>query len=95
MVDTPKEGDLRFWWIPQVPMKAFEMYIQSIEEGKLLMDAFAKYDLFQYENNVKPDYCNAGGVSRWEPNGENGFDWYDWTNEDGETLDDIRLNSED
>lgn len=89
-VTEPKEGDLLFWWVPQVPMKPFEMPIKDIEQGELLMNAFAEYDLFQYENNIKHDSCNAGGVSRWEDNGEGGFGWFDWTNEDGENIDEIR-----
>ena len=51
-----KEGDLRVWWIPQVPIKAFEVDVKSPEEGKKTLRVFAEYDLFQYKNNVKPDY---------------------------------------
>lgn len=68
---------LRVWWIPQVPMKAFHYPVNSVKEGAILLDVLAKYDLFQYVNNVKPDYANAGGLQMWE-DGE----WVDW--EDGE-----------
>ena len=65
----PKEGDLRIWWIPQVPMEAFSISVNSIAEGMKITDTLAKYDLFQLAHNIKPDYSNAGGVARYE-NGE-------------------------
>ncbi len=77
-----KEGDLRVWWVPQVPMKAFEVNVKTLEAAKLLLDTLADYDLFQYKNNIKPDYANAGGLSVFE-DGE----WCDWYHP--ETGDDI------
>lgn len=68
---------LKFWWIPQIPGKAFEMDIKTLEEGALLMTAFANYDIFQYENNIKPDFCNAGGVQQFDEEEGEWFDWYD------------------
>ena len=53
---------LRVWWIPQVPMKRFLVEVGSVSEGAKLMKVLADYDAFQFENNVKPDYCNAGGL---------------------------------
>jgi len=72
-----KEGDLRFWWIPQIPGKAFEVRVATIAEGRKLEEIFADYDLFQLEQHVKPDYSNMGGVARWESDGSGGFDWFD------------------
>jgi len=59
--------ELRVWWIPQVPMSPFFYPVPSIEAGDALLDALAKYDMFQFENNVKPDYCNAGGMEWKHP----------------------------
>lgn len=70
---------LRVWWIPQIPMKAFYVPVSSVEEGVQILDVLAEYDLFQFENRVKPDYANAGGLSMLE-DGE----WVDWYTEDGE-----------
>lgn len=67
---------LKLWWIPQVPMKAFEVEVASLAEGVKLLDVLAQYDLFQFENRVKPDYCNAGGIVMLE-DGE----WVDWADE--------------
>jgi hypothetical protein len=80
MTSKYKDGDLQVWWIPQVPMKAFEFDVPTIEAGVMIMDALAEYDMFQFDNNVKPDYCNAGGIRRWCSNsdGEGTPGWEDW-----------------
>ena len=76
-------GDLQVWWIPQVPMKAFEVDVSTVAEGVKLLDVLADYDRFQFENNVKPDYCNAGGLRRWcADNGDGVPGWEDWYDEE-------------
>lgn len=75
---------LRVWWIPQVPMKPFLVPVRNIREAQLVLDALARYDRFQFENNIKPDYCNAGGLSYFDE-GEN--DWLDWEDDDGNNID--------
>ena len=62
----PNEGDLRVWWIPQAPMEPFYVNVATAEEGWRLTEILARYDAFQYENKVRPDYCNAGGVMVFE-----------------------------
>ncbi|EHW1979648.1 TPA_asm: superinfection exclusion protein [Salmonella enterica subsp. enterica] len=57
---------LRVWHIPQVPMKPFIVEVASVEKGVRVMDALADYDAFQYDNNIKPDYCNANGLEMWD-----------------------------
>lgn len=73
----PKEGDLRVWWIPQIPMKAFNVPVKNLDEACLLIDTLGKYDLFQLKHKVKPDYSNAGGLNVFE-NGE----WVEWYGEE-------------
>lgn len=63
----------RVFWIPQVPMKAFHVPVETPEQGQWLCSVLADYDAFQFENNVKPDYSNVGGVEVFE-DGE----WCDW-----------------
>ena len=82
MSDQPKEGDLQIWWIPQVPMHPFTTPVGGPAEAKKLLGVLAAYDQFQFDNRIKPDYCNAGGLSVFE-DGE----WVDWY--DPETGDDI------
>lgn len=63
-------------------MEAFEVDVASVAEGVKLMDVLAAYDTFQYEHRVKPDYCNAGGISRWcADTGEGSPGWEDWYDE--------------
>lgn len=73
MTTEPTEGDLRVWWIPQVPMKAFYRDVADLQQAVLLVEALADYDTFQLENGIKPDYCNIGGLLTFE-DGE----WVDW-----------------
>jgi len=90
MTKTPeiKEGALKVWWIPQVPMKAFEVPVRSLEEASLILDTLAAYDLFQLDNKVKPDFANVGGLSIYQ-DGE----WSDWYDEEtGDDFDEYRHN---
>lgn len=53
------EGDLRVWWIPQIPCRPFHVAVKTLHEAKLVTEALADYDRFQFENRI-----NAGGVCR-------------------------------
>ncbi len=75
---------LRIWWIPQVPMPAFRKEVATLLEAKLLLVTLAQYDIFQLAYNIKPDYCNAGGLEMYD---EDDHEWYDW--EHPETGEDI------
>lgn len=72
----------KVWWIPQVSMKAFEVPVKTVQEGRKLCHILAEYDMFQYVNNIKPDYANMGGVvyrhnvTDWE--------WHDVPDDDDE-----------
>ena len=68
---------LRVWWIPQVPCKSFYVEVATVEEGVKIMDILGFYDVFQFENNIKPDYANAGGLEVFEDN-----EWTGWWIED-------------
>lgn len=57
------EAKIKIWHIPQVPGKAFEVVVPDLATAVLLCNTLAQYDLFQYENNIKPDYANANGIS--------------------------------
>jgi hypothetical protein len=85
MSDNPKKGDLRVWWIPQVPMKPFRVAVPDVKTAKLLLTTLADYDIFQYKNRIKPDYSNAGGLECFSQDDDG--QWCDWYDE--ETGDDI------
>ena len=79
------EQKLRVWWIPQVPMKPFNVEVANLEQAHLLLDTLAEYDRFQLDNRIKPDYSNTGGLQVWEDN-----EWVDWYGENGEDFDEWR-----
>jgi hypothetical protein len=64
--------------------KPFHVPVSTLEEAMLILDTLARYDIYQYENKIKPDYSNAGGLEVLE-NGE----WSGYENEDGESIDDL------
>jgi len=84
-IDQSAPGYL-VWWIPQVPMSPFKVLVSSLVQAKTIIESFAQYDKFQLENNIKPDYCNAGGVMVME-DGE----WTDFWTEDGEEFDSLSM----
>ena len=76
---------MRVWWIPQVPMDPFYIDVVSVEDGVRIMDVLANYDKFQFENRIKPDYCNCGGIEVFDtedtednPDGS----WVSWIDEE-------------
>lgn len=76
---------LRLAHYPQVPCKPFYIEISSIEEAKKISDILADYDMFQYENNIKPDYCNSTVLLYWD---EEEKEWCEWHDEENDyTLD--------
>ena len=74
---------LKVWHIPQVPMEAFEVFVDGVEQGISLMNVLADYDRFQFEHRVKPDYCNANGISYLDTDGE----WSDLDVTDDDEID--------
>ena len=74
---------LRVWWIPQIPGKPFHVEVSSQEEAIKMLNTLAAYDLFQFNNNIKPDYCNVGGLEEFvEENGEDKPCWMEWCDEE-------------
>lgn len=74
---------LRVWHNPQVGRCTnFYVPVESVEEGKKVMDILGAYDMFQFQRNIKPDYCNTNGLQLFD---EEEQDWVDW---DMETEDD-------
>jgi len=90
-LQAPKNGDLKVWWIPQIPMNSFEYPVNSPQEAFILLDALAEYDLFQLENNIKPDYSNVGGLMVFDEELideiEDCDGWSEWYSEMGEDID--------
>lgn len=71
------ETKLRVWWNPQLGADCtFYIPVESVEEAKKFLDVLAAYDQFQYQNRIKPDFCNTGGLQMWD---EEEKDWVDWS----------------
>lgn len=72
-----KKGDLRVWHIPQVPGKPFRIDVKSVEDAKMILPILWDYDIFQFENHIKPDYCNVSGLEEYD-----GKEWCEWYSEE-------------
>lgn len=82
---VPKEGDLRVWWVPQIPCSAFEWPVADLAAAGAMLDALAAYDDFQFREKVKGDYANTGGLWIYH-DGE----WVDWESDDCDDFDTYR-----
>ena len=76
-----KKGDLRVYWHPQVPCPAFYVPVKTPTEAAKILEVLANYDIFQFENRIKPDYANAGGLQVCDPDDKDGV-WSDWYDEE-------------
>jgi hypothetical protein len=84
-MNKPSEGDLRVWWIPQVPGNPFHVPVKTVREASVVLETLTYYDLFQFGNNIKPDYSNAGGLEVFEKS-----EWTEWYDEEsGEFINDL------
>lgn len=73
----------RVWHIPQLGMKnLFYVPVPDAATGKLVLKALAEYDLFQFHNKVKPDYCNAQGLECTDDDDDLDADWAEYNEED-------------
>ena len=79
---NPAPGDLRLWWIPQVPGKPFYHNVKNPEEARLILDTLGDYDWFLEAHGHRVDYSNAGGLEVFE-DGE----WVEWYDDDGNDID--------
>ena len=76
---------LRVWWCPQIgaEIPLFTVDVATVRQGVAIMDALADYDLYQFNNKIKPDYSNTGGLEVLESSGE----WEEWYDSQAETDD--------
>jgi hypothetical protein len=68
---------LRVSHFPQVPCKPFIVSVDSLKEARKIFDVLAEYDIFQFENRIKPDYCNATVLEQWDEEEQEWLSWYD------------------
>lgn len=90
-----KKRKIRVWHIPQVPGKPFYIPVENEKEAKKFLDILAAYDMFQFNNNIKPDFCNASGVEVFDEETNEWCDWYIETQDDYfEDIDEFLENDE-
>ncbi len=90
MTKNYQEEDLKVWYIPQVPMPAFEVEIlksdpaystltdtHRLRLAAKILDTLTEFSDFEYHQKVKPDFSDVGGIMRWESDAEGGFDWFE------------------
>lgn len=66
-------------------MKSFKVEVGTVLEGVKIMQVLADYDAFQFDNNIKPDYSNAGGLQMFDPSDDTDSpegSWVDWYDEE-------------
>ena len=72
---------LRVWHNCQVgKVDNFYVEVDSIEQAWKILNVLWNYDLFQYENKVKPDYFNMSGLEYFD---EEEQGWHEWYDDDG------------
>jgi hypothetical protein len=73
--DNPAEGDLRVWYIPQIPGKPYEVDIPRragasdaayLQQAAFVIEAIIGLSIFEFENRIKPDYADMSGIARFE-----------------------------
>lgn len=68
---------LRVLHFPQIPCNPFEVEVEDLKEAKKMCEVLANYDLFQYENKIKPDYSNMTIVEEFDEEEQEWVSWYD------------------
>lgn len=76
-----KRQKFRAWYIPQIPGKPFLVYADTYAKAQFAEEVMGKLSLFEFENRIKPDYADAGGVEKWD---DTDGEWYEVDPEDQE-----------
>lgn len=58
-------------------MPAFEREYEDFETAKEVLNAIINFSIFEYDNNVKPDYSDVAGISYWDDEADEGYEWED------------------
>lgn len=68
---------LRINHYPQLQSKPFMIEVNSLEEAYKISNILANYDLFQYENKIKPDYANMTVIEEYDEKEKKWLLWED------------------
>jgi hypothetical protein len=62
--------------------------VPDVASARLLVNVLARYDLFQLQHNIKPDYSNAGGAEWRHPELTEG-EWYEFDPENPDECEEV------
>ena len=81
-----KQGELRVWWIRNVPAEPQYWPVETVQEGVAKLLELEVADLA--DDGI---VSNAGGLEVCEPvyPGENELEWVTWYDEDGKDVDEL------
>jgi hypothetical protein len=74
--------NLRVWWKSTFPGTAFYFSVASLLEAKILLTALPEYDWFLYDNHLRGNYSNCGGLQMWNESTQEWEEWWDEENRD-------------
>ena len=80
-LNRPKPGDLRVWNIINPPSEPETYPVKDVDHALRLINALADSQLL-----IREIECNVFGLEVYLGN-----DWEEWENEDGDSIDDLRL----
>jgi len=72
-----RPSKFKLWYSHQVPGLSYEQEVPDARTGQMILDAIYQVALYQFDNKMIPDYCNAGGIVYLDEDGE-------WTDYDPE-----------
>lgn len=73
-----KPSKFKLWYSHQVPGPSYEQEVPDAKTGQAILDAIYQVALYQFNNKMIPDYCNAGGIVYLDEDGE----WSDYDPEE-------------
>lgn len=68
----------KIWYIPQIPMPAFEREYGNFDTAREVLDAIIGLSIFEFEHRVKPDYADMAGIQRWTEEGWEDVEEDEW-----------------
>lgn len=76
MTNLENATRFRISYIPQIPMPAFEREYSDFQTAKAVLNAVIRFSIFEFDNNVKPDYSDIALMDFWDE------EYGDWENID-------------
>ena len=81
-----EKNELRVWWIPQIPSNnPFQVIVKDLVEAKKILNTLADYDQYQFENRIKLNYSNTGGLEVFD-----GEYWMEFEDDEGYDIWDMK-----